>query len=46
MSVFEMSVFECIIPRRKIYGIGLAAQSARRQPKKQMRVWAKHIGVD
>jgi hypothetical protein len=27
-----------------VSGIGLTAQSARRQSKKQMRVWAKHMG--
>jgi hypothetical protein len=25
--------------------IGLAAQAARRQPKKQMRFWQKHMGA-
>jgi hypothetical protein len=28
----------------QLSGTGLAAQSARRQPKKQMRLWAKHMG--
>jgi hypothetical protein len=29
-----------------IAGIGLAAQSALRQPKKQVRVWASHMVLD